>query len=182
MKFHCPHCNQRIEYDYILAGQIGACPRCKIEIKLPKLPVPIVKEEETPSPPPPVKAPVPATIEKPAHQQTSSMVRMYHGHPSSAKEQYVRKANRLMKEGWMVTSEQWVDGQWGCTAFIVAILLLPVFGIGIFVFLYLLIVKPNNGYFTVTYERKVKDTAICPMCAEEIKRAARVCKHCNHHL
>ena len=50
---------------------------------------------------------------------------------------------------YQVTAQSWAQGQWGCGAFLVAVLLFLIL-IGILVFIYMLLVKPD-GTLTVTY-------------------------------
>jgi hypothetical protein len=53
--------------------------------------------------------------------------------------------------------------------------------IGFIIFLYMLIMKPNKGTLTVTYElRATTDEKSCPKCAEKIRAAALVCRFCGH--
>ena len=65
-------------------------------------------------------------------------------------------------------------------AFIAAVLLIFVVGLGLLILGYMLIVKPD-GTLTVTYERQViAEEKTCPMCAERVKAAALVCHFCGH--
>lgn len=56
----------------------------------------------------------------------------------------------MAARGYYPTSQSWAPGSWGAGAFIIA-LLLAIFIIGILIFIYLLIVKPD-GTLTVTYQ------------------------------
>jgi hypothetical protein len=58
----------------------------------------------------------------------------------------------LAQAGYEPTTQSWAQGQWGLGAFIVAIALFIVL-IGILVFIYMLLVKPD-GTLTVTYARR----------------------------
>ena len=61
--------------------------------------------------------------------------------------------------------------------------------IGILVFVYMLIVKPD-GILSVTYEFRAMPVGsanalpaaekVCPKCAEQVKAAALVCRFCGH--
>jgi hypothetical protein len=87
----------------------------------------------------------------------------------------------LAVEGYFPTSQSWSPGQWSGGAFAVAILLIFLFGLGLLVLAYMLIVKPD-GALNVTYERRTasSEEKTCPMCAERIKAAALVCHFCGH--
>lgn len=62
-------------------------------------------------------------------------------------------AEDLAVLGYRPTSQSWAPGSWGCGSFLVA-LLLAVIIIGILVFIYMLLVKPE-GTLTVTYELRL---------------------------
>lgn len=85
--------------------------------------------------------------------------------------------------GYVPVNQVWAPGQWSTGAFVIAVLLLFVFGLGILILAYMLIVKPA-GTLTVTYEYRaapvVEEEKICPMCAEKVKAAALVCRFCGH--
>jgi len=53
--------------------------------------------------------------------------------------------------GIEIVSSSWEPGQWGCAAFLLALVLCLLAGLGILVFLYLLIVKPA-GQLSVIFE------------------------------
>ena len=79
-----------------------------------------------------------------------TIVRVYKGgQQRDANRAFARDAEDLAPLGYVVTSQSWAQGQWGCGAWLFA-LLLCVLLIGILVFLYMLIVKPA-GTLTVTY-------------------------------
>jgi hypothetical protein len=63
-----------------------------------------------------------------------------------------RLARRLPKQvvGYRAAGQSWAQGQWGCGAWLFALLLCIVL-VGFLVFIYMLIVKPD-GTLTVTYE------------------------------
>ena len=61
-------------------------------------------------------------------------------------------AGQMAAAGYYPVSQSWAQGQWGCGAFLISILLWIVI-IGVFIFLYLLIVKPD-GTLTVTYQHR----------------------------
>jgi hypothetical protein len=86
-----------------------------------------------------------------ANSRPAVLVRLYRGR---TQEEAVRAfqvdATNLSALGYKPVGQQWMQGSWGVGAFIVALLLCLVI-VGLFAFLYLLIVKPA-GTLTVTYE------------------------------
>ena len=80
------------------------------------------------------------------------IIRTYRGkQQADAVAWFEADAADLALDGYSPTTQSWAQGQWGCGAFSVA-LLLGVVLIGIFIFIYMLVVKPD-GTLTVTYER-----------------------------
>ena len=65
---------------------------------------------------------------------------------------FTRDAARLSAAGYVPVAQSWAQGSWGCGAFAVALLLCLLL-VGILVFIYMLVVKPN-GTLTVTYSRR----------------------------
>jgi hypothetical protein len=59
---------------------------------------------------------------------------------------------QMAAAGYYPVSQSWAPGQWGCGAFLIALLLAIVL-IGILIFIYLLVVKPD-GTLTVTYQHR----------------------------
>jgi hypothetical protein len=79
-----------------------------------------------------------------------TVVRVYRGaQQADAIRAFQRDAATLAQSGYQPTSQSWAPGQWGCGAFLVALLLCFVL-IGILIFIYMLIVHPS-GTLTVTY-------------------------------
>lgn len=87
-----------------------------------------------------------------------TLVRTYKGaNQSDATALFQEDSQLLSQRGYLPTTVSWAPGQWGCGAFLVALLLFVVL-VGIFVFLYMLIVKPD-GTLTVTYTKAEGQTA-----------------------
>lgn len=79
------------------------------------------------------------------------LVRTYKGRTQDvAVAKFRADAERLAKEGYRPSSQSWASGSYGCGAFLVA-LVLAVILVGILIFIYMLLVKPE-GTLTVTYE------------------------------
>lgn len=95
-----------------------------------------------------------------------TVVRVYRGNQQAdAARAFQAEAVVLAKLGYTPTSQSWAQGQWGCGAFLLALILFVVL-IGILIFLYLLIVKPE-GTLTVTYELQSEGAAKPPRAASE---------------
>jgi hypothetical protein len=79
------------------------------------------------------------------------LVRIYRARQQSdAVTQFQNDVAFLAKWGYRPISQSWAQGQWGAGTFLVALLLAVVL-IGLLIFAYMLIVKPD-GTLTVTYE------------------------------
>jgi hypothetical protein len=79
------------------------------------------------------------------------VVKTYRGTEAQATAAFQRDAPLMAQQGYYPVSQSWTPGEWGCGAFIAA-LLLCLLCVGIIIFFYLLIVKPA-GTLTVTYQR-----------------------------
>jgi hypothetical protein len=89
--------------------------------------------------------------------QQAIIVRIYHGSQDSAAVAFRKDAAVLAAQGYVPISQVWAPGSWGCGAFAVALLLCLLI-VGIFIFIYMLIVKPG-GVLTVTYQLQPARTA-----------------------
>lgn len=113
------------------------------------------------------------------------IVKTYKGNQSRAAELFQADAVKMAEKGYFPTSQNWAPGVYGCGSFLFALLLCVIL-IGIIVFVYMLLVKPD-GTLSVTYEFRATepspaDEKICPKCAESIKAAATVCRFCGHNF
>jgi hypothetical protein len=113
------------------------------------------------------------------------VVKTYKGSQARAAELFQADAAKMADKGYIPTSQSWAPGAYGCGSFLLALVLCIVL-IGIIVFVYMLLVKPD-GTLSVTYELRATapssiDEKICPKCAEHIKAAAKVCRFCGHNF
>jgi hypothetical protein len=81
------------------------------------------------------------------------IVRTYKGSQAQAITSFQADSVIMAARGYFPTSQSWVPGEWGCGAFLVALLLCLII-IGVLIFVYMLLVKPD-GTLTVIYERRV---------------------------
>ena len=109
------------------------------------------------------------------------IVRTFTGTKEWATKEFQKDATERVVRGWIPISQSWAPGSYGFGSFLVALLLCFVL-VGIFVFIYMLIVKPH-GTLTVTYELRpeIKEKT-CPKCAEDVKKAAVICRFCGHNF
>lgn len=139
----------------------------------------------------------PEIAEQKPEERLTTKIKTYKGKKEVAAKKFEEDATLMAKEGYFPVSQSYEPGTWGCGAFIAALLLCIIL-IGIIVFIYMLIVKPE-GTLTVTYEfraseeNETDETAnadenikveekICPQCAETVKTAAKICRYCRYEF
>ena len=112
----------------------------------------------------------------------SVVIKKYKGNQEQATREFQEDAKTMAKNVYHPTSQSWAPGAYGCGSFLLALLLCFIL-IGIIIFIYMLIVKPD-GTLTVTYEKKTEqilpNEKPCPQCAEQVKEAAKICRFCNY--
>jgi len=105
--------------------------------------------------------PAPGATPAAAADSPPTIVRTYRGaQQADTTAAFQADAAELAKHGYAPTTQSWAQGQWGCGAFLVALVLCIVL-IGIFIFIYMLVVKPD-GTLTVTYERTAPIASALP--------------------
>ena len=119
------------------------------------------------------------------------VVKNYKGSEIGATKLYERDAMFMSKKGYYPTSQSWAQGSYGCGSFIIALILCFLI-IGILIFIYMLLSKPD-GTLSVTYKLKKIDSLKttmtpnqgekeCPSCAERVKERAKKCRYCGHEF
>ena len=106
------------------------------------------------------------------------IVRAYPGRTQvEAGELFQREAGHAARFGYSPISQSWGEGR-------------PGLGRVAMLGFYSMVFKPK-GYLTVTYSRTTQSaraevgaiaTKVCPMCAEEVKAAARICRFCRYEF
>ena len=81
------------------------------------------------------------------------LVEAYKGKQREATACFQAHSIVMAAEGYLPTWQSWAPGEWAREAYVVAVLLVFLFGMGILFLAYLLIVEPE-GVLTVTYERR----------------------------
>lgn len=124
-------------------------------------------------------------------QSESIIVKRYSGSHKKATLAYQNHSKNMIRQGYHPVSQSWAPGNYSTGAFIMALLLCLLL-IGVFIFIYMILVKPA-GILTVTYELRLEENDFsepsvkefektCPRCAENIKKAAFVCRYCGHEF
>jgi hypothetical protein len=104
----------------------------------------------------------------PSAAMPSTVVRTYSGKQQAATAAFQGEATVFARHGYVVTSQSWAPGSWGAGAWLLALLLFLVL-LGVLIFLYMLIVKPD-GTLTVTYTREAR--APTPSASPAVTTAA----------
>jgi Uncharacterised protein family UPF0547 len=118
-------------------------------------------------------------------QPQKIIVKTYKGSQSVATSAFQKDADKMAQTGYYPTSQNFAQGSYGAIGFLIALLLCFVF-IGIVIFIYMLLVKPD-GTLSVTYELQqpvIEQIVVaekqCPRCAEIVKEEAKICRFCSH--
>ena len=116
------------------------------------------------------------------------IVKTYKGSQSTATAEFQKDAVVMAKMGYYPTTQNYAQGSYGCGAFILALVLCFVI-IGVLIFIYMLIVKPD-GTLSVSFELKSAtqeqknivnySEKQCPKCAETVKQEAKICRFCGY--
>ena len=88
------------------------------------------------------------------------LVKTYRGPEAEATTAFQRDAPLMAQRGYYPISQIWTPGEYGCGAFLVA-LVLCLLCVGIFIFFYMLIVPPP-GALMVTYQYRLSQPPPLP--------------------
>ena len=83
----------------------------------------------------------------------SIVVKVYDGRQGEATALLKADCIEMAAEGYFPTWQDWSPGEWTREAYIIAVSLIFLFGMGLLVLAYLLVVEPE-GRLTVAYERR----------------------------
>jgi hypothetical protein len=81
------------------------------------------------------------------------LVKAYQGKEREAIALLQSDSIEMATQGYFPTWQNWTPGEWSREAYVVAVLLIFLFGMGILILAYLLIVEPE-GRLTVAYKRR----------------------------
>ena len=84
-------------------------------------------------------------------------IKVYRGDDPTSRGKYIKDLDIQKNLGYIPMSESWSPGSHGIGSFIIAIICIPILGVGLVALIYMLIVKPK-GMLTVIYE--LENTAI----------------------
>lgn len=79
-----------------------------------------------------------------------TVTKFYKGNLEKATQLFQEDAKEMALKNYKPTSQHYVQGSWGCGSFLIALLLCFLI-IGVLIFFYMIIVKPE-GTLSVTYE------------------------------
>jgi hypothetical protein len=99
------------------------------------------------------RPPAPPTTAVAYQGPPPTSVRVYRGNQEEALYAFQQDAAYMAQFGYYAMNQQYVPGSWGAGAYIVGVLLILLWGIGLLVLGYLIIVKPK-GTLTVMYARQ----------------------------
>ncbi|MGF1601091.1 MAG: zinc ribbon domain-containing protein [Thermosynechococcaceae cyanobacterium] len=138
------------------------------------------------------ETPVTATSKEP---KPRSIIKNYRGTQNTALKNFEYDAASMAEAGYHPTSQSWAEGSYSSATYLLAAIFILFCGFGLLILFYLVIVKPA-GTLSVTYilsedsqtnhsldytaETAMDRGKICPMCAESVKAAARLCRYCGH--
>lgn len=88
-----------------------------------------------------------------------SLTRSYHGSPEEIESLRRADEKSLATKEYFPKSQNFVPGSWGTGAYLLGVVLILVFGLGLLVLIYLVAVKPA-GTLTVVYERTGEPQAL----------------------
>ncbi len=91
--------------------------------------------------------------DEPNLSDTPSLLKAYNGRQGEVAALLQADCIEMAAEGYFPTWQNWAPGEWTREAYIVAVLLILLFGVGILILAYLSIAEPD-GTLTVAYERR----------------------------
>ena len=90
------------------------------------------------------------------------VVRRYNGKHNEAAAAFQADAPKAAADGYYPTSQVWQEGSWGCGAYLIGVAAVLLFGLGLIILGYLVIVKPA-GTLVVSYEFRGSGPAPLPI-------------------